>query len=143
MMSKCLKLLPWPFIRYILYSISVYPGSCYYRPQTKLREGNVFRGVCVSTGVSVTGPCSFRGSLSGPLDRDLPGRRPPPRQRPHRTETPPPTTGQILPSLLDRDPPPYGKERGYASYLNAFLITSSIKPRIRLKQAISFAVYFS
>ena len=35
-------------------------GSClvpyYYRKQTKLREGNVFRGVCLSTvGVSVWG----------------------------------------------------------------------------------------
>ena len=38
-------------------------GSClapyYYRQQTKLREGNVFRGVCLSTGGSLSG-----GSLS-------------------------------------------------------------------------------
>ena len=49
-------------------------GSClvpyYYRQQTKLREGNVFRGVCLSTGGSLSrglcpgGLCPGR-SLSG------------------------------------------------------------------------------
>ena len=101
--------------------------SSFLPPQTKLREGNVFRGVCLSTGVSLPlVPCSFGGGVSlteTPLDRD------PPRQRPPWTETP-----------LDRDPPTpvqraagqrppihhYGRERAVRILLEFILVNTYI-----------------
>ena len=65
-----------------------YDNSPYLSLQTKLREGIVFRGVCLSTG----GLCLWSHVPSGGhSDRDLPGQRPP------WTETPltePPTYGK-------------------------------------------------
>ena len=39
-----------------------------YCPSRKLGEGNVFTGVCLSTGVGISGPMSFPGmDISGPM----------------------------------------------------------------------------
>ena len=39
-----------------------------YCPSTKLEEGNVFTGVCLSMGVGISGPMSFQGvGISGPM----------------------------------------------------------------------------
>ena len=51
----------------------------YYRPQTKLSEGNVFTLVCHSF---------FRGKGSFPLDTEAPGVRPPPDRDPLDTDPP-------------------------------------------------------
>ena len=76
----------------------------YYRSQTKLREGNVFRGVCLATGgVSVSGSMFL---LGGP--RDPPGLRPPSPRDP-----------TIFPE--QRSPPCTAKRELYASYWNTFL----------------------
>ena len=79
-------------------------NDVYYRPQTKLGQGNNFTGVCLSIGgrgVSLTeNPPLDRD----PLVRDLPGQRPP------RMEMP-----------LDRDPP-YSKKRAVRILLECILV---------------------
>ena len=90
----------------------------------KLREGNVFKGVCLATGVG--DPClwshvPYRGGglclwfhvpSRGLPDRDLPGLRPP-RQRPNH-----------LPWTEDRDPSPlYDKERAVCILLECILVS--------------------
>ena len=74
----------------------------HYRPQTKLREGNVFTPVCDSVhrgeGVSVYGDALDRE----PSDRDPPGQRPPGRDPPAQT---PLHRDRLIEIPLDRDPP--------------------------------------
>ena len=46
-------------------------ANCFYRPPTKLREGNVFTGVCPGGGWVSLVPCPFHGVslVPGPFER--------------------------------------------------------------------------
>ena len=89
------------------------PG--YYRPQTKLREGNVFTPVCDSVhrgGVSVWGGLCREGSLSGglyPGGLCLGGLCPVSR-------------GSLYGGVSVRRHPPYGKERTVRILLECILV---------------------
>ena len=71
----------------------------YYRPQTKLREGNVFTGVCDSVHRGVPAPGGVcPGGVPGP-------------------------GGRLVPGGVPGGDPPDGHCCGrYASYRNAFLL---------------------
>ena len=96
----------------------LYIIAYFYRPQTKLWEGNIFTPVCdsVHRGLDL-------------LDRDLPGQRHPmtetPGQRPLSpwTETPHPWTETPRQRPPDRDPPPpHGKEWAVLILLECILV---------------------
>ena len=55
------------------------PMQKIYRPQTKLREGNVFTGLCLFTGRGVVPSCRTPGTVSPP------GPYPPPPPRNHKS----------------------------------------------------------
>ena len=62
--------------------------SYFYRPQTELREGKLFRGVCLSVILSTGGPCVA-------ITRDALG---------HGTYPPPPQISDMAPTpSLSRD----------------------------------------
>ena len=111
--------------------------KCFYRLQTKSREGDVFPPVCQSFCSQGKGGLPDRD----PLDRDPRTETPwtdTPQTETHRqrhptwTETPLWTKTPLTKSPLDRDPPwtetPCAvKSRQYASYWNAFLFNHATK----------------
>ena len=56
----CLGKSSFLFSRFIRCRRRMYEATENYRPQAKLREGNVFTGVCMYTGESLV-PCPFWG----------------------------------------------------------------------------------
>ena len=107
--------------------------SCHYRPQRSCGQGNVFTGVCLSTGGGV---CLSAAGMPYPPG---PGRPPPGPGRPPGTRQTPPGARQTHPGPgrppLGTGRPPLGTGRPpreadssirstsgrYASYWNAFL----------------------
>ena len=112
----------------------------YYRPQTKLRKGNVFTSLCQEF-CPQGGGCVCQTTPSGQTRQTAPGRQTPPwtdgqtRQTPPPGQTPPwADTLRQTPSRADTPPPADGYWSGwYASYRNVFLLR---KENIKYAQII-------
>ena len=114
-----------------------------YRPQRSCGQGNVFTGVCLSTGGRVS--ASVHAGMADPprpgthhppgADPPGPGRPPGTGRPPQNRQTPPPTPSeQADPPGTSRHPPPHPREADssirstsgrYASYWNAFLFRNA------------------
>ena len=86
----------------------------YYRPQRSCGEGNVFTGMCLSTGGGRVSASVYAGMPDPPR----PGRHPLPRPGRH-----PPGTRQTPPQVADSSIRYTSGQ--YASYWNAYLFTIS------------------
>ena len=119
----------------LLGSANAIPDNSCYRPQRSCGQGNVFTGVCLSTGGRVS--ASVHAGMPYPPGTGQsppgPGRPPRTRQTPPEDQADPLGPGRPLWELADipldqADPPPQEADSSirstsgrYASYWNAFL----------------------
>ena len=106
----------------------------YYRPQTKLRKGNVFTPVCQSfcSWGCLPSACWDTPPWQTPPGRHPPGRHTPLGRHPPWKHTSPPGST-----------PPNGHCSGrYASYWNAFLFISLFPPKIQIQSKLSLSIIY-
>ena len=135
-----------------LQNIFCFTKSC-YRPQRSCGQGNVFTGVCLSTGggrvsasvhAGMPYPPGWRAPPmeSPPRWRTPPGWRPPLDGEPPRDGEPPPDGEPQPPPRMEKPPPEADSSirstsGRYASYWNAFLfyiVLLGLKERFSLAQ---------
>ena len=123
----------------------------FYRPQRSCGQGNVFTGVCLSTGGGGCLPQCMLGCQTPSRDQaDTPlgpGRHPPTRQTPWDQADPPeqadtPWTRQTIPRTRqtprEADSSIWSTSSRYASYWNAFLFYLSLPRRVSSNDNLDF-----